>query len=284
MDPAASQPNPTRGIAAFFDVDNTIIRGASAYHIARGLHRRGYLRTGAILRFAWQQMKYVLFGEKATQVDKVRSEALSIIKGWSVAEMASIGEEIYDEVIAHRIFPGTKGLLDAHLARRHEVWLVTASPAEIGNLIANRLGATGALGTLAETSRGYYTGALIGDLLHGEAKATAVTKLAKERGLSLEDSFAYGDSTNDIPLLKTVGFACAINPERRLRRRARKWGWAIRDFRGKRSNGRRGLAASTAAGALWVTIVILRGLTAPIRGLFRRLLWWRRKPRPKAGG
>jgi HAD superfamily hydrolase (TIGR01490 family) len=278
MNPAGSEPLEGRKIAAFFDVDNTVIRGASAYHIARGLHRRGYLRTGSILRFAWQQIKYVLFGEKAIGVDRVRSEALSIIKGWSVAEMASIGEEIYDEVIVHRVFPGTKGLLDAHLARGHEVWLVSASPVEIGNLIAKRLGATGALGTLAETSKGYYTGALIGDLLHGEAKSTAVQKLANERNLSLADSFAYGDSTNDIPLLTTVGFACAINPERRLRRRAKKRGWAIRDFRGKRSNGRRGLAASTLAGALWVTIVILRGLTAPIRGLFRRLVWWRRRP------
>lgn len=277
MDSAGPRLPQERKIAAFFDVDNTIIRGASAYHIARGLRRRGYIRFGSILRFAWQQSMYVLFGEKGTQVDKVRKEALSIIKGWSVAEMASVGEEIYDEVIAHRIFPGTKGLLDAHLARGHEVWLVTASPLEVGNLIAKRLGATGALGTRAETSRGYYTGALIGDLLHGEAKATAVTKLAKERDLSLEDSFAYGDSVNDTPLLQTVGFACAINPERRLRRRAKKHGWAIRDFRGKRSNGRRGIAAATAAGALWVALVILRGLTAPIRGLFRRLLWWRRR-------
>lgn len=277
MDSAVSHPPQERKIAAFFDVDNTIIRGASAYHIARGLHRRGYLRSSSILKFAWQQIKYVLFGEKASQVDMVRAKALSIIEGWSVAEMASIGEEIYDEVIAHRIFPGTKGLLDAHLTRGHEVWLVSASPVEIGNLIAKRLGATGALGTRAETSHGYYTGALIGDLLHGEAKATAVKKLAKERGLSLEDSFAYGDSTNDIPLLMTVGFACAINPDRRLRRHAKKRSWAIRDFRGKRSNGRRGIATSTATGIFWVALVVFRILTAPIRGLFRKLLWWRRR-------
>ncbi|MBN2177332.1 MAG: HAD-IB family hydrolase [Demequinaceae bacterium] len=277
MDSAAASPGRANGVAAFFDVDNTIIRGGSAFHIARGLHRRGYLRNGAILRFAWQQVKYQLFGEKATQFDQIRTEALSIIKGWSVAEMTSIGEEVYDEVITHRIFPGTKGLLDAHLARGHEVWLITASPVEVGRIIARRLGATGALGTLAEHSRGYYTGALIGDMLHGEAKATAARSLAAERGLSLEDSFAYGDSTNDIPILRSVGFPCAINPERRLRRFARRNGWAIRDFRGKKSNGRRGLMAATGAGALWVVIIILRGLTAPIRGIFRRLLWWRRR-------
>jgi len=264
-------------MAAFFDVDNTIIRGGSAFHIARGLHRRGYLKNRTILRFAWQQAKYMVFGERATQFDQIRSEALSIIKGWSVAEMISIGEEVYDEVISLKIFPGTKGLLDAHLARGHEVWLITASPVEVGRIIARRLDATGALGTLAERSGGYFTGGLIGDLLKGEAKAAAASRLAEERGLSLDDSFAYGDSTNDIPLLNSVGFPCAINPERRLRRHAKKRGWAIRDFRGKRSNGRRGLMAMTGAGTLWVVLIILRGLTAPIRGIFRRLFHRRRR-------
>jgi len=264
-------------MAAFFDVDNTIIRGGSAFHIARGLHRRGYLKNRTILRFAWQQAKYMVFGERATQFDQIRSEALSIIKGWSVAEMISIGEEVYDEVISLKIFPGTKGLLDAHLARGHEVWLITASPVEVGRIIARRLDATGALGTLAERSGGYFTGGLIGDLLKGEAKAAAASRLAEERGLSLDDSFAYGDSTNDIPLLNSVGFPCAINPERRLRRYAKKRGWAIRDFRGKRSNGRRGLMAMTGAGTLWVVLIILRGLTAPIRGIFRRLFHRRRR-------
>jgi HAD superfamily hydrolase (TIGR01490 family) len=274
---ASASPEGPRTVAAFFDVDNTIIRGASAYHIARGLHRRGYLRTTAIIRFGWRQLKYNLFGEKAAGIDNIRSEALSIIRGWSVAEMTTIGEEVYDEVLALRIFPATKGLLDAHIARGHEVWLVTAAPVEVGRLIARRLGATGALGTIAEHQHGYYTGALIGDLLHGAKKATAALGLAKERGLDLEDSFAYGDSTNDIPILTTVGFPCAINPERRLRRYAKRHGWPIRDFRGKRSNGRRGLMVTTLSGTLWAVLVIVRGLTAPLRGVFRAIFRRRRR-------
>ena len=277
MTSSAGAPARTGRLAAFFDVDNTIVRGASPFHIARGLHRRGYLRNSAIIRFGWQQFKYNMFGERASQIDRVRKEALSIIRGWSVAEMTSIGEEIYDEVLALRIFPATKGLLDAHLARGHEVWLITASPVEVGRMIARRLGATGALGTIAEHERGYYTGALIGDLLHGEAKAKAALELAEDRGLDLDNSFAYGDSANDVPILSAVGFPCAINPERRLRRYAKKHGWPIRDFRGKRSNGRRGLMATTGAGMLWVFLTILRGLTAPIRGVLRGLFRRRRR-------
>lgn len=263
------QAAPQR-VAAFFDVDNTIIRGASAFHIARGLHRRGFFTRRDILRFAWEQTKYLVFGETKEQMSQLRSEALSIIKGWSVAEMTSIAEDVYDEVLALRIFPGTKALLDSHVQRGHEVWLVTASPLEVGRMIARRLGATGALGTVAEQKRGFYTGRLVGDLLHGEHKATAVAALAKERGLALEYSYAYGDSMNDVPLLDSVGYPHAINPEIRLRRFAKKRTWEIRDFRGRRGNGRRGIVARTWAGALWAFLAVLRVLKRAVVGAFRR--------------
>src|SRR5690606_10171840 len=155
------------------------------FHIARGLKQRGYFRNRDIIRFGWEQLKYLMFGENKSQMATVRTEALSIIKGWSVAEMAAIGEEVYDEIMSMRIFPGTKALLDEHRAQGHQVWLVTATPVEIGRLIARRLGGAGALGTIAEHKDGFYTGRLVGDLLHGDAKAVAVRNLATEKNLDL---------------------------------------------------------------------------------------------------
>lgn len=268
MTPSARGPSGGPRVAAFFDVDNTIIRGASAFHIARALHSRGYLRTRDILSFGWQALKYAMFGESKKSIRKVRDNALSIIRGINVAQMASIGEEVYDEVLALRIFPGTKKILDSHLRRGHEVWLVTASPVEVGRIIARRLGATGALGTVAERERGVYTGRLVGDMLHGKRKAKAAVQLAEERGLDLDNSFAYGDSLNDEFILKAVGNPCAINPEPRLRRLAKRRGWPVQDFRGKRGNGRRSLAARTATGTIWAVSLVLRALWAPVRGIF----------------
>src|SRR5699024_8903347 len=127
--------------------------------------------------FAWHQVRYLLFGENLRQIDKVRSRALSLVAGRTVAEMTAIGEEVYDEVLALRVFPGTRALLDDHLAAGHEVWIITASPVEIGQLIAHRLSATGALGSIAEQVDGIYTGRLVGDMMHGQAKADAVHAL-----------------------------------------------------------------------------------------------------------
>lgn len=265
-----------RRIVAFFDVDNTIIRGASPYHIARALRRRGFFTRRDVVGFAWEQAKYLMFGETKRQMNEVRAEALSIIKGWSVAEMTSIAEDVYDEVLALRIFPGTKKILDSHVRQGHEVWLVTASPVEVGRMIARRLGATGALGTIAQHERGYYTGALVGDLMHGENKAHAARQLARERGLDLAHSYGYGDSLNDVPLLETVGNPVAINPDLRLRRYAKRRGWDLRDFRGRKGNGRRSIAVRTTAGMAWALLSVLRivkrTVVGALRGLVRGLL------------
>ena len=268
-----AQTAPTT-VAAFFDVDNTVIRGASAFHIARGLKQRGYFRNRDIIRFGWEQLKYLIFGESKEQMDTVKAEALSIIKGWSVAEMAQIGEEVYDEVLALRIFPGTKALIDEHRAQGHQVWFVTATPVEIGRLIARRLGATGALGTVAEHKGGHYTGRLAGEFMHGEAKAVGVRELAERTGLVIESCFAYGDSMNDVPMLAAVGHPCAINPDGRLRRHAKKQGWPIQEFRGRNPNGRRSIVRASITGFVWVVMKVVRAIghqiLRPIRALRRR--------------
>lgn len=251
---------------AFFDLDNTIIRGASSFHLALGLYRRQFFTTWDLVTFGWHQVRYLAFGENLRQIDQVRSRALSIIAGRSVAEITAIGEEVYDEVLALRIFPGTQSLLDEHLAAGHQVWIITASPVEIGRLIARRLGATGALGTVAEHKDGFYTGRLVGDMLHGKAKAAAVLTLAEREGLDLAACYAYGDSVNDVAILSTVGFPCAINPDPRLRRHARRAGWPTEEFRGRRRRARQGVHAASWAGAAWAAGLVLRALRRAVRG------------------
>lgn len=270
-DEAAEDPTgpaaPSDGrAAAFFDLDNTLIRGASPFHLALGLRARGMVTARDLAEFAVIQARYLAFGENRRHVDRVRGRGLSLVAGHSVAEMIAIGEEVWDEVLSLRVFPDTRALLTEHLAAGHEVWIVTASPVEIGSLIAARLGATGALGTVAEHVDGFYTGRLVGDMLHGEAKATAVRALAAERGLDLTRSYAYGDSANDLPILSTVGHPVAINPDTRLRRRAHQVGWPVREFRGRRSAAtRHGVRAASWAGAAWALGVVARAVRRALR-------------------
>jgi phosphoserine phosphatase len=132
-----------------------------------------------------------------------------------------------------------------------KVWLVTATPVEVAAVIADRLGLTGALGTVGEIEDGAYTGRLVGDILHGPAKAVAVEELAARQGLDLARCWAYSDSYNDVPLLTLVGNPVAINPDARLRRHAREKNWPVYDFRSGRRAATLGLKAATGAGAIY---------------------------------
>ena len=129
--------------------------------------------------------------------------------------------------MAHRIWPGTRALAQLHLDQGQRVWLVTAAPIEIAQIIARRLGLTGAMGTVAEHVDGVYTGRLVGDMLHGPAKGEAVRALAGPRGARPRRAARRTPTPiNDLPMLTLVGDPCAINPDARLRAHARAAGLA----------------------------------------------------------
>ncbi|MET7436620.1 HAD family hydrolase [Streptomyces sp. NPDC004082] len=237
--------------AAFFDLDNTVMQGAALFHFGRGLYKRRFFETRDLARFAWQQAWFRLAGvEDPEHMQDARDSALSIVKGHRVAELMSIGEEIYDEYMAERIWPGTRALAQAHLDAGQKVWLVTAAPVEIATVIARRLGLTGALGTVAESVDGVYTGKLVGEPLHGPAKAEAVRALATAEGLDLSRCAAYSDSHNDIPMLSLVGHPYAINPDAKLRKHARSSDWRLRDYRTARKAAKVGIPAAAGVGAV----------------------------------
>ncbi|MCE7083504.1 HAD family phosphatase [Streptomyces sp. ST2-7A] len=237
--------------AAFFDLDNTVMQGAALFHFGRGLYKRKFFRKRELARFAWQQLWFRTVGsEHAGHMADVRDNALSIVRGHRVSELMEIGEEIYDEYLIKRMWPGTRALAGAHLEAGERVWLVTAAPVDMAGIIARRLGFTGALGTVTESIDGVYTGRLVGEPLHGPAKAVAVRALAGAEGLDLSRCAAYSDSANDLPMLSLVGRPHAINPDGRLRAHAREHGWLQRDYRTGRKAVRVGVPAVAGAGAV----------------------------------
>jgi HAD superfamily hydrolase (TIGR01490 family) len=222
--------------------------GASLFWFARGLASRKYLSSRDIARFAWQQAKFRVAGnESAGDMLTIRETALAFVAGREVAEIAQAGEEIYDELMADRIWSGTRNLAQQHLDAGQRVWLVTATPVELAGIIAHRLGLTGALGTVSEVVDGRYTGRLVGELMHGEAKAEAVRALAEREDLDLSRCTAYSDSANDLPMLSLTGTAIAVNPDTELRAVARSRGWTVRDFRTGRKAARIGVPTVAAA-------------------------------------
>ena len=242
--------------AAFFDVDNTLIRGSTIYFLGRGMYQRGYFTKKDISRFVLANLRFRLTGkENKEEIARFQKSATDFIGGHSVKDIEGIAQEIYDEYVSPAIWQGTIDIAQKHLSNNEEVWLVTAAPEDMAVLIAKRLGFTGALGSKAEIKDGAYTGAMSGALLHGKEKVVAVQELAKRTGLNLADCYAYSDSNNDLPLLQCVGHPSAINPDAILGLRAMAEGWPIHDFRRARFIGRAisPIVVRLAALATWLT-------------------------------
>ncbi|WP_434741820.1 HAD family hydrolase [Micromonospora sp. SH-82] len=252
-------PVPDPSAAAFFDVDNTIMQGASLYWLARGLAARRYVTTSDLARFAWRQLRFrIMATEHPGDMSLAKEAALAFVAGWRVGDVERLTEEIFDELMAPRIWPGTRRLAEAHLAAGQRVWLVSAAPVEIGRVIAARLGLTGAIGTVAEVAAGAYTGRLVGEPMHGPVKAEAVGHLATVEGLDLASCTAYSDSANDLPMLSTVGRAVAVNPDGVLLRQARRRGWEVRDFRTGRRAARIAVPSTAAVAAVAAGLALHR--------------------------
>ena len=227
----AKNATPTKIEAAFFDVDNTILRGSSSFLFGKAAFKRGFFSRQDFWRFAWQQARFIARGETATTVDQIKDRALGLIEGHKADDLAALTDEVYENFISPKLWPETVRIAKQHIQEGREVWLVTATPQEIAEVIAERLGLTGGLGTLIERKDGILTGKLVGKPLHGKAKRKAIRALAKERHISLKRSYAYSDSVNDLPMLTAVGHAIAINPDKVLAKYAKAADWKILDFK-----------------------------------------------------
>lgn len=227
MPHAVPLPSSDPVVVAFFDVDNTLMRGASVFYVGREAWRRGLISWRDIAVFAWHQFRFLAVGENRQHLASAKDRALGLVGGHTEAALVSLANDIYERDIAPKLWPGTVALTREHLDDGHEVWLITATPQLVAQVIADRLGLTGALGTRVEALDGVFTGNLDGHVVHGEEKATVAAEFARQRKANLADCWAYSDSSNDIPLLSMVGNRVVVNPDVRLLAHAKREGWRV---------------------------------------------------------
>lgn len=223
--------------AVFVDLDNTLVDGLALFHLGRALARAGVVDRRTLARLAGHHAWYRLAGERARLVALARRAGLGMATGMDAERVLAAAELAYPDALAPRLRAGTVALLRAYRAAQVPVWVVTASPTELAQLVATRLDLSGGLGTDIERQDGVWTGRLTGPVLHGPAKAAAVAQLAATRGWDLRRCAALSDGMADLPLLEQVGHPMAINPDRSLRRQATDRGWPICDFRAAAHTG-----------------------------------------------
>jgi HAD superfamily hydrolase (TIGR01490 family) len=206
--------------AAFFDVDNTIVRGSSSFLFGKAAFHNGFFTRRDVWRFAWHQFRFIAIGETQHMLTDIKDQALALIAGHKAQDLISLSDEVFEFHLKPKLWPQTVKLAKDHIAAGREVWLVTATPQEIADVLAKRL-----------QKQGVLTGKIEGHALHGIYKRKAIRALAKDRNISLRRSYAYSDSQNDLPMLTLVGHAVAVNPDKVLTVHAKAAGWPILDFK-----------------------------------------------------
>ena len=216
-------------MAAFFDLDKTIISRSSALAFGPSFYRYGLITRAEALRTAYAQLLFRLGGADHQRMERIRAAAGELCRGWPVDRVADIVRRHLDETILPLVYADARRLIAAHGKAGQDVIIVSTSGQEMVRPIGDLLGASEVIATRMEVADGRYTGQME-FWAYGEAKASRLRELAAMRGYQLSGCYAYSDSVTDLPMLEAVGHPRAVNPDRALRKIARERDWPVLAF------------------------------------------------------
>ncbi|MEJ5918935.1 MULTISPECIES: HAD family hydrolase [unclassified Corynebacterium] len=223
-------PAPARRrVAAFFDLDKTIIAKSSAYAFNKKFHESGLLSTSGVVQMALSQALYISQGHDHDQMEAARDQLSAMVTGWKAETVRKIAEESLHQVISPYVYAEARELIQHHQRLGHDVYVVSASAEELVEPIAAAIGVPRTVATRLEVKDGIYTG-VVPFFCRGGNKSAELQRLAKLHGYDLNYCYAYSDSITDEPMLSTVGYPMATNPDKALRKLAAERNWPIRDF------------------------------------------------------
>ena len=213
--------------SAIFDLDRTLCAGSSLVDLARVLVQQGVISRSVVARHAVAAQFFARWGANDSQVARVRKTALAMVAGRDEHALQS-SAQLAGRLVADRAFPQARKLLARHLTNGDFCVIVSAAPQPLVEAVAAELGAHRAVGTKASVKNGRLTGELHGPFCYGPGK---LDRLRDEIGpLDLTTAVGYADSASDLPFLRACGRAVAVNPDRALRREARKANWPVLSF------------------------------------------------------
>jgi HAD superfamily hydrolase (TIGR01490 family) len=234
-------------VAAFFDLDKTVISKSSTLAFGRPFYKYGLISRSNAMRSAVGQLVFTMAGAGPRQMERIREWAAGVCRGWPVDQVSEIVARHLDELILPIVYDEARSLIARHQAAGQDVIIVSTSGHEVVDPIARLLGVDDVIATRMEVAGGRYTGQME-FWAYGTAKADRVRVLAADRGYRLADCYAYSDSATDLPLLETIGHPYAVNPDRPLRTIAQERGWPILEF-GSLPASRHGRRATPGQGA-----------------------------------
>lgn len=215
------------GVAAFFDLDDTLLAGDSdsLWHAYLRQNGRASVRERLWVRWYHRRCRSGRSDEATYVAMQTRT-----IAGAAVEDVRRWYEECFVRLAEERLFPEAGRLVETHRRRGHRLVLCTGMNTLRCEPIQRRLGLDAVIGTELEVVDGRLTGSIVGAFCAGVEKAARIERYAVEQGVDLGMSYAYGDSHADLPMLEAVGHPTAVNPDPVLKVVAREREWPVLRF------------------------------------------------------
>src|SRR5881392_2996968 len=188
------------------------MEGSSAFQFARAAYRNGMMSRRQLARDVWANAKFRLAGSTDEGTAELRDRVFESLAGTRVVDLQRLAPDVMAGVLP-RLYDQMLHVAWEHQDAGQPVFIVTAASQEIAEMLAHVLHFDGGIGSRSEVHDGVYTGRPAGPFTFRE--------VARERGLDLDDSFAYSDSESDLPMMRAVGHPVAVNPDAELLRVAR---------------------------------------------------------------
>lgn len=216
---------------AIFDLDNTLLAGDSDHLWGQFLAEQGIIKDDH-----YEQANHIFYQQyQAGTLDIYEFLAFQLapLGKHSPSQLEIWRSQYLEEKIRPIILPRAQELLTWHRSQGHTLLIITATNHFITQPIAKMLQVDNLIATEPEIRDGYYTGRVDGIPSYREGKVTRLKAWLKERAFTLEASWFYSDSHNDIPLLERVTYPVAVDPDEKLDTHARENDWTIISLREK---------------------------------------------------
>lgn len=214
---------------AIFDLDNTLLHGDSDHAWGRFLVEN-HLVDGAEYERENERF-YAQYQAGTLDIMEFLAFALRPLAAHDRAALESWHRRFMHEKIRPMITPAARALVAEHRARGDTLVIITATNRFVTGPIAREFGIEHLIATEPEERDGRYTGGVAGVPCYREGKVTRLREWMQRHRQTLENSWFYSDSHNDLPLLSLVTHPVAVDPDAVLEREARTRGWAIRSLR-----------------------------------------------------
>ena len=189
-------------VAAFFDVDKTVLADNSGTLYLRALYDRGEVDWKTVLANLGSYVQYRL---NLLDIERWTKRTLATFRGRTERDLAEEASEWFSQYVLPTVYPEAVEAVRRHQELGHIVAIVSGATEFVVLPVAEHLGVSHMMYTHLEVSNGVFTGRVIEPICFGEGKVYWLQQLIEQEDIDLARSYFYTDSITDLPLLELVG-------------------------------------------------------------------------------